>query len=251
MNELLKTTLATLVTFAVIVASWTAAIKIFEVPTYLLPMPAEIAWEFWRGWTGGIFPINAWATLKGALSGFLIGTTLGVLVGIIVSEIRVARLAFYPIIVTIQSMPTVAIAPLIIVYLGVGLASKIVTVALLCFFPVFVNTVAGMRSADQDLLDLYRAASATRMRTVLDVRLPFAANHIMSSLQVAIVLSLVGCVVSELVAARAGLGYIIALYANELKPAIMFASVISLAIMGALLGSLVMFLHRRVVFWVK
>ena len=165
------------------------------------------------------------------------------------AEVRVARLALYPIVIAIQSMPTVAVAPLIVVYLGVGLPSKLATVALLCFFPLFVNTVAGLMAADSQLLDLYRAASATRWRTLIDVKLPGAADQVLAGAQVALVLSFIGCVVSEFVASRAGLGHLIKVYANDLNVAIMFASLASLAMLGASLGYALSLLRRRLVFW--
>jgi len=146
-------------------------------------------------------------------------------------------------------MPTIAIAPLIIVYFGVGLPSKVVTVALLCFFPVFVNTVAGLRSADPRLVDLYRAASATRLRLFWDVKFPGALDHILVSLQVALVLAFVGCVVSEFIASTAGLGHIIKTFANDLNTAVMFAAILSLAVIGATTGYLIQLMHRRIVFW--
>ncbi len=205
--------------------------------------------ELLRGWIGGSFWPHAAFTLQGALGGWLAGSLLGLGMGLVAVEWRPVRLTLYPIVVAIQSMPTVAIAPLIVVYFGVGLSSKLVTVGLLCFFPMFINTVAGLLSADGNLLDLYRAASASRWRTLVDVRLPSAANHILAGLQIALVLSFIGCVVSEFVASSAGLGYIIKMYSSELNIALMFAGVVSLAVIGGVLGYLLELLRRRIVFW--
>lgn len=249
MVDTLKLALATLATACTLLGLWVGAIHVWGLPAYVLPMPSAIGAALWRGWIDGLLWEHAWFTIRGALGGYFIGSLLGILAGAIVGEIRVARLAFYPVIIAIQSMPTIAIAPLIVVYLGVGLESKVATVALLCFFPVFVNTVAGMRSADPNLVDLYHAASATRIRLFLDVKLPSAADHIFASLQVALVLSFVGCVVSEFVASRAGLGHVIAAFASDLNVAVMFAAIASLAIIGAIFSMLVARLHHRVVFW--
>jgi NitT/TauT family transport system permease protein len=183
------------------------------------------------------------------LTGFAIGSLIGIVVGSLVAEIRVVSLAIYPLIIAIQSMPTVAIAPLIIVYLGVGMESKVFTVALLCFFPVFVNTVAGLNAADPRLMDLYRAFSAGRGRIFWDVKLPGAVDHIMASLQVAIVLAFVGCVVSEFIASPKGLGFIIRSFESDLNVAFMFAAIVSLGVLGGVAGTLVSHLHRRLVFW--
>jgi NitT/TauT family transport system permease protein len=249
MRDSLKLAGATAFTFCVILALWVGLIRIYDVPAYVVPMPQEIGAALWRGWIGGTFWDHAWFTLQGALGGFGLGALLGVIAGVIVAEVRIARLVFYPMVVAIQSMPTVAVAPLIVVYLGVGLPSKIATVALLCFFPVFVNVVAGIQAADPRLVDLYRASAASRVRILCDVKLPGAADNLFSALQVALVLSFVGCVVSEFIASRAGLGHLIKTFATDLNVSVMFAAIVSLAIIGACLGLLLAVLHKRVVFW--
>ncbi len=249
MAEGLKLAAASLTTFVALILAWEGAILLFDLPAYVLPRPGAIAEALSRGWIGGFLWPHAWFTLQGAMIGFAFGAVAGIIAGMIVAEIRVASLAIYPIVIAIQSMPTVAVAPLIIVYFGVGLPSKIVTVALLCFFPVFVNTVAGLRAADPRLIDLYRAASASRLRMFLDVKFPGAIDHIMSSLQIALVLAFVGCVVSEFIASTAGLGHIIKSFANDLNVSVMFAAILSLAAMGAITGFAVTLAHRRIVFW--
>lgn len=249
MRERIKIAAATLTTFAALILAWRAAIWIFELPPYILPPPSAVARALMRGWIEGLFWRHAAYTLSGAMAGLALGAALGVLVGVLAAETRIARLAIYPLVIAIQSMPTIAIAPLIVVYLGTGLTSKVATVALLCFFPVFVNTVAGIAGADQRLLDLYRTSSASRWRMLVDVKLPSALDQILASLQIVVVLSLVGCVVSEFVAAAAGLGYVIKLFANELNVEIMFAAIISLAAIGATLGASVLYAQRKIIFW--
>lgn len=249
MSEAWKLAAATAVAFAILVAGWQLAASLPGVPDYVLPSPGAVAAAMANGWIGGAFWEHALFTLQGALGGCLIGALAGIALGAVVAEIRTVERAVYPLVVAVQSMPTVAVAPLIVVYLGVGLPSKIATVALLCFFPVFVNTVAGVRTVDRGLLDLYRAVGAGRLRTFRDVRLPGALDHILASLQIAVVLGFVGCVVSEFVASTAGLGFLIKSYANELNAAVMFAAIISLAMLGAACGGAVAWLHRRLVFW--
>lgn len=249
MHEGTKLALATTATFLTLLLLWQGAIAAFALPEYVLPPPGRVGATLIQGWIGGTLWEHAWFTIRGAVIGCLIGSALGIVVGAIVAEVRVVSLAFYPLVIAIQSMPTVAIAPLLIVYLGVGLLSKVVTVALLCFFPVFVNTVAGFKAADPRLIDLYRAASATRLRMFIDVKLPSAVDHIMASLQIAAVLAFVGCVVSEFVASSAGLGHIIKKFASDLNVAVMFAAIVSLAVIGASTAFGVSRLHRRLVFW--
>ena len=249
MREAVKLAIATAITFCVLLVIWQGAIHAFKLPAYMLPPPTAVGAALSQGWIEGALWPHAWFTVRGALIGCLIGSLLGMLAGAIVAEVRIASLAFYPLVIAIQSMPTIAVAPLIVVYLGVGLPSKIVTVALLCFFPVFVNTVAGFNAADPKLIDLYRAASATRFRMFLDVKLPGAVDQVMASLQVAMVLAFVGCVVSEFVASSAGLGYVIKTFANDMNAAVMFAAIASLGLIGGCIGFLITQAHRRIVFW--
>lgn len=249
MRDALKTGTATLITFAVLVLFWRGAIAVFDLPAYLLPTPSQVGEALMRGWIGGSLWEHAAFTLSATLTGFAIGGLLGIVVGALVAEIRVVSLTIYPLIIAIQSMPTVAIAPLIVVYLGVGMGSKVFTVALLCFFPLFVNTVAGLQAADPRLVDLYRAFSASRLRLFFDVKLPGAVDHIMASLQIAIVLAFVGCIVSEFVASTKGLGYIIRAFASDLNVAFMFAAIVSLGALGAVTGIAIVKLHRALVFW--
>lgn len=234
--ETLRTAAASTATLLVLLIGWEAAVRGLALSPQVLPGPGAVAQALWQGWVDGAFWPHAWITLQGALGGCAIGGAAGVALGIAVAGNRPLRWALYPVVVAIQSMPTVAVAPLIVVYFGVGLPSKLVTVALLCFFPLFVNTVAGVLAADPRLLDLYRAASASRWRVLVDVQLPGCVPSLIAGLQVAVVLSFIGCVVSEFVASRAGLGHLIKIYANDLNVAVMFACIVSLAALGGSLG---------------
>jgi NitT/TauT family transport system permease protein len=249
MPDLIRTIGASLTTFALVIGLWSAAIDLFALPAYVLPGPRAVAAALARGWIDGGLWDHAAFTLSATLTGFALGCLAGAMVGALVSESRVMSLAIYPVIIAIQSMPTVAIAPLIIVYLGTGMESKVFTVALLCFFPVFVNMVAGLAGADPRLIDLYRAYAASRWRLFWDVKLPGALDHLLASLQIAMVLAFVGCVVSEFIASTKGLGYVIRLFGNDLNVAMMFAAIASLGVLGGGLGLALLQLHRRVVFW--
>jgi len=234
--EAARTAAASTVTLVLMLAGWEAIVRGLGLSEQVLPGPLLVAQALWQGWVGGAFWPHASATLQGALGGCVIGGAAGVALGIAVALNERLRLALYPVVIAIQSMPTVAVAPLIVVYFGVGLPSKLVTVSLLCFFPLFVNTVAGVLAADPRLLDLYRAASASRWRMLVDVQLPGCMPSLLAGLQVAVVLSFIGCVVSEFVASRAGLGHLIKIYANDLNVAVMFACILSLAFLGGATG---------------
>ncbi len=250
MSEALKVLASTLGTFALLLVAWAGAIDLFELSPQVLPGPMEVARALWAGWSQGALWPHAAFTLKGAMGGWAIGVAMGVVTAAAVAESGVARKVVYPLVIAVQSMPTVAVAPLIVVYFGVGLASKLVTVSLLCFFPVFVSTVAGLESASPRLLDLYRSNGASRWRMLLDVKAPSAAPGFFAGAQVAIVLSFIGAVVSEFVASRAGLGHVIKAFASDLNVAVMFAAIASLAVLGAAVGYALERLRRTVLFWI-
>lgn len=248
-GDRLRTAAATALTLLALGAAWEGAIRLWGIPEYVLPPLGEVGGALWQGWWEGTLWEHAAATLAAAAMGLLIGAGAGIVLGALVAEVRPVALAVYPLVIATQSMPTVALAPLIVVYLGVGLPSKVATVALLCFFPLFVNTVAGVRGAPAALVDLYRAFGAGPWRTFRDVRLPAAADGIMAAFQVAVVLAFVGAVVSEFIAAQRGLGFVIRAFASDLNVPVMFAAIGGLAVLGALGGALARALHRALVPW--
>jgi NitT/TauT family transport system permease protein len=229
---------------------WHNAISWFAVPAYLLPGPLDVGRTFWAGYyTTGRFWPHLGTTLYQMAVGYAIGCGVALTLGALVAESRIVDRVVYPFIVGLQSMPKVALAPLIIVWFGFGPASKIVLVALICFFPTFVNCVSGLRSANPDLVDLYRAFSASRLSIFLNVKLPSAAGAVFAGLQISVVLALIGAVVGEFIAARQGLGFLIQASTLSFDVATMFAAIFSLAIVGVIATAIVRFVQARVVFW--
>ncbi|WP_270934088.1 ABC transporter permease [Falsiroseomonas oryzae] len=249
MAETLKTYGLPVVTFVVVIALWEASLDWFGIPAYLLPRPGAVLSAMQQAYFGGTIWIHVWATLQAMLGGFVLGCSFALLAGGLVAEFRTVERLVYPYVIALQSMPKVALAPLLIVWLGFGIASKVVLVALICFFPMFVNVVVGLRSANPDLVDLYRACSASRWHLFVNVKLPSAASAIFAGLQVALVLALLGAVVGEFVASQRGLGNLIQASSLNFDVATMFASIFTLAIIGVTASSLVRFAHRRIVFW--
>jgi NitT/TauT family transport system permease protein len=248
-RDIALTALATAITVIAIIAAWDYAVVALALPEFLLPRPAAVAAALHQGWIVGALHEHAAFTVAATATGFAAGALAGIVLGALVAEIRPLALAIYPLVIATQSMPTVAIAPLIVVYFGVGMGSKVVTVGLLCFFPIFVNTVTGVRGADPALVDLYRAHGASRWRIFRDVKLPGAVDPIMAGVQVAVVLAFVGCVVSEFVASTRGLGFIIRALASDMNVALMFAAIVSLGAIGAIAGGAARYAHRKLVPW--
>ncbi|CAM3999027.1 ABC transporter permease [Bordetella tumulicola] len=238
-----------LISLAVLVLVWHLAIQIFVIPDYLLPPPSAVFSALYNGLVSGELWPHIATTLGETLSGYVIGCGLAVLMGALLAESRTFERFLYPLLIGLQAMPKVALGPIILVWFGFGMASKVVLVALVCFFPLFVNTVNGIKRTDPELLDACRAFSASRLYLLLHVKLPAASGEIFSGLQIGVSLALIGAVVGEFLSAQQGLGYLIASASVSMSLSTMFSGVLLLAVIG-LTGSLIMrAIHRRVVFW--
>ena len=250
MKERLLNALLPLMTLALVLVVWDRAVVLLEVPSYLLPRPGDVGLALWQGYIseGGYWK-HLGTTLYEMVVGYAIGCTLALCTGAIVSEWRWIERALMPLVVAVQSIPKVALAPLLIVWFGFGVGSKVVLVALICFFPVFINSFYGFRSANPDLLRLYRSFGSSRMHVFRHVKLPSAAGSIFAGFQIAVILALIGAIVGEFVSSKQGLGYLIQSSTLSFDVATMFASVASLAVIGIVASSFMRFLHRRFVFW--
>jgi NitT/TauT family transport system permease protein len=230
-------------------AVWEGAVRALKVPAFILPAPSQVGAALYRGAVTGIYLQHLWITLAETLLGFLLGSAVALLVGTAVAASPRTEYFLYPYIVMFQSMPKVALAPLVVVWFGLGLASKVVSAALIAFFPLLVNTIVGLRSADEDRVDLMRSLAATELQIFRMLRLPSALPFIMAGLEVAMVFALVGAIVAEFVGAEAGLGMLIQSRNFSMDVAGEFAILFILAVMGLLLNAALVSVRRRVLFW--
>jgi NitT/TauT family transport system permease protein len=234
-----------------LIVLWQWSVVAFDIKPYLLPTPVAVAQTFVASLVDGSFLKHGWVTLQEVLYGFAGGSAAGVMLGIAVARWKVVERTLYPLIVALQTIPKVALAPLIVTWLGFGMGSKVLTAALLAFFPVLVNSITGLLAGDRDRLDLMRSLQAGPWQTLRYVRLPSALPYIFAGLRIAIVFSVIGAIVGEFVGAEAGLGYLIRASQTNLDAATTFAVIVLLSIMGLVLHSLVKFAERRLIFWQK
>jgi NitT/TauT family transport system permease protein len=247
--RLIRNVAPPLVTLLIVLAAWSYATRSGGLPSYLLPRPSAVALALWAGLSTGEFWPHIIFTLTSTLTGYAIGSALAVCAGVMVAESRLFERSVFPYIVAIQATPKVAIAPLILVWFGFGLASKIVLVALICFFPLLVNTISGIRRTDPELIAMARSFSRPAWWVFLHIKLPAAASAIFAGLEIGVVLALIGAVVGEFVAAERGVGYLIGSATVNMNVAVMFAGVLILAVFGILSSLAVRWIQRRVVFW--
>lgn len=236
---------------ALLFLAWEALVRGLDIPAFVAPAPSAILKALVAGFAEANYIKHCLVTVGEALSGFVLGAALGLTAGIFIVLSPVMEKIIYPWVVALQSMPKVAIAPLLVVWFGFGLASKVVVVTLVTLFPVLVNVVAGLRNVDQERLDLMLGLSASRWQIMRFLRLPNALPFIFAGLNTAIVFSITAAIVGEFVGATQGLGYLILQANYSLDIAAVFALLIVLAGVGILLHSVVQFAESRIVFWSK
>lgn len=233
----------------VLLLLWEAAVRGFQLPAYLLPPPSAVFMGLVRGIASGLYVEHLGVTLTETLAGFVLGASLGFVLGAAVALSPRFEYFLYPLIVMFQAMPKVALAPLIVVWFGLGIGSKIVNAALVCFFPLMVNTIVGLRSADEDRVALMRSLAATPFQVFTMLRLPGAAPTIFAGLELAMIFALIGAIVAEFVGAESGLGMLIQSMNFSMDVAGQFSVLLVLALIGLGLNACVSAVRRRVVFW--
>ncbi len=235
--------------FVLIVGTWEGTVRGLDIPDYVAPAPSQVAAAFWAGIRSGSYIVHTAYTLQEALLGFVIAAALGLLFGTLIAQSRLVEKTLYPYLIVIQTTPKVAIAPLLIIWFGFGITSKVIIAATVAFFPILVNVIAGLRSIDAEKIELMRSLNASKWQTFRMARLPNALPIIFAGLNVAIVFSILGAIVGEFVGSKVGLGNLI-LQANvNLDTAGIFGALACLAIMGITLHGLMEWLQHRLVFW--
>ena len=226
---------------------WEAAVRLFDVPSYILPPPSRIGSTLVTRWPV-IWP-DALVTFGEMIGGLLIGAAFGIVAALLMARTPLIERALGPILVISQALPVFAIAPLLVVWLGFGLASKLATAALIIFFPVSTTFLEGLRRTDENLIDLARLNKASRRDTLLLIRVPAALPALGSGLRVAAASAPVGAIIGEWVGSSSGLGLLM-LHANaRMQTDMVFAGLTVLVTFSVLLWSVVGGLTRRLVFW--
>ena len=235
-----------------VLASWQAAVRHYGVPAYVLPSPSDIAEALWQNWWSLL--LSLWTTLRVTLEAFALAVTGGVALALLFSLSKSIESALYPYAVILQVTPTVAITPLILIWVGydrINLALVIVA-WIVAFFPILANTTLGLRSADDNLIDLFRLYGASRWQILRGVQLPSALPYLLGAMKISGGLALIGAVVAEFAAGSGtatGLAWRITEAGNRLEIAKMFAALgllaaLGVAIFAALSAAEWLVLHR-------
>jgi len=229
------------------VARWDTAAEALDLKPYLVPAPSEVAEAFWGD--RGLIADNAWVTLREVVLGFALALAVGIAFAIVLHLSPTLRRAFYPLLVASQAVPVIAVAPVLVVWYGFGLGPKLAIIALICFFPITVNALDGLRRADPDAIKMMRTLDASRWQTLTRLEAPTALPFLFSGARIAVAVAVIGAVFAEWTGSSEGLGFLIQNDSASLATARMFASIAVLALMAVGLFAVLGAIERRFVRW--
>ena len=226
---------------------WELVVTGFDVPTYIAPSPIQVLQVFAE--QGDVLWINFWPTLLEAMAGFILGNTIAVLLAVWFVHNRLAERAFYPIAVFVNTIPIIAIAPILVLMLGNGYAPKIVIAALICFFPTLVNMVRGLKAVSPQMLDLLRVLSASDREILWKVRLQSSLPFLFAALKIASTTCVIGAIVGEWIGSNYGLGSLIIEATYNFRAPLLYATVILGAGLAVTFFATTSLIERRIVRW--
>ena len=225
-----RTWLSALAILAVMVVAWELVTRLGGVPHYILPQPREVVSSAIQ--YSGVLWMHALATLKESLAGLAVAIAVGTVTATIMYFVAAVRPTFMAFLVMFNAFPKIALAPLLIVWFGLGFGSKVVLSAALSFFPIVVNTLSGLLAVDQELIELMRMLRASPWAIFTKIRLPHSLPLIVTAIRVAIPLSVIGALVGEFVGATQGLGYLLLLAGSSLNSGLQFATLIAIGLVS-------------------
>ena len=246
-NAIILIVLPPLVMFAMVVGIWEWAVHILEIPAYILPAPSRI-------WTslikdGGSILGHSGITFFEAVAGFIIGSILGTILGTCFAYSRIFAQSLLPYVIAANTIPVVAIAPIIIIWFGHGIASKIAVTAFLSFFPLALNMMKGLRSYDHTIMDVFHVAAASGWQCFFKMRLPASLPYVFVGLKLNVTFSVIGAIIAEFVQADRGLGFVIMTAYRTLNMPRLWAAMLVSAATGILFFALIALAERWIIPW--
>jgi NitT/TauT family transport system permease protein len=237
------------IALTVFVFLWEGLIRLGNYPTFILPAPGKVASTFGRAVMDGTLWHHAQATLTEVFAGLALGLVIATILGYGLAKNHVIERLLAPYIVALQSVPVVAIAPLLVIWFGSGQVSKVLVCALIVFFPVLINTIVGVRSVDEELRDLMRSLQASKWQTFYMLDLPAALPVLFGGLKIGVTLAVIGAVVGEFVGADRGLGFLINQARGLFNTPLVFVAIFSLVAIALMLYGLVTLLEAWLLRW--
>jgi NitT/TauT family transport system permease protein len=239
----------TITIFAGLVVIWDLYVRLLGLSSLVLPSPYQVWLSLVENTLSGRLIDHMWVTLSEVLLGFLLGSVVGVALGTLTAQSPLMRTILGPYILASQAMPKLALAPIIVIWLGFGIAPKVVITALICFFPLLENTIIGLTSTNPHQVELFQVLTASRWQSFIKLRVPNALPVIFAGLRVAITLAVVGAVVGEYVGANRGLGALVIAAQGSFDTPLMFAIFVYLTVIGIVLYKLMELLEQTAFSW--
>jgi putative hydroxymethylpyrimidine transport system permease protein len=230
-----------------VAASWGWMADALNLEDFLVPSPSEIAQSLWED--RSLLAENGWVTLREVLLGFGCALVAGVGFAVLLHLSETARRAFYPLLVASQTIPIIAVAPILVIWFGYGIGPKLAIIALICFFPITVNALDGLRSVDLDAVKMMRTLDASRWQIFSRVEAPTALPYVFSGAKIAVAVAVIGAVFGEWSGSSSGLGWLMQQDNGLLQTARLWASVVVLSFFAIGLFGLLALIERRVVRW--
>jgi NitT/TauT family transport system permease protein len=238
-----------LATLALLVVAWEAATRVFDWPIWLVPGPDDV----WNALSENrsLLPHHFRVTLVETLLGFALAILVGVPLAVAIAYSRLLERTIYPVLLGLNAVPKVAIAPILVLWMGFGYGPKVVVTFLLCVFPIVISTATGLRSTPPELVELVRSLSASPLQAFAKVRFPAALPHVFVGLKVAISLAVIGAVIGEFVGADAGLGHVIIASGSNVDTSLAFGAMVLLGVLSVALFYVLVGIERLVVPWAR
>lgn len=236
-----------LATAVCVVVLWYVAVLALHIPAYLLPLPGAVLARMQQD--GGFLLWHSWVTTYETLGGFALSVVLGLPIAMLIVASRPLDRALMPWLILSQTFPKVALAPLIVVWFGLGVVPKLAVTFLVAFFPVVISTIVGLRSVEREVIELALALRASRLQLFWHFRLPLALPNIFAGLKVSVAFAVVGAVIAEWVGATQGLGYLLLQANANLDTTLLFAVLIALMVIGLVLYYAVEMIERFAIPW--
>lgn len=231
------------------IIAWDVLVRVSDLPKFILPSPADVWGRFLKSLADGSLLMHTGYTLVEILLGLFFGVSFAVLTGYLLARSRPLEQVLSPYLVASQAIPIVAVAPLLILWFGSGITSKVLICALIVFFPVLVNTVVGVRAVPSALYDLMNALRATRWQVLLKLELPASLPVLLGGLRIGATLSVIGAIVGELVDAKQGLGFLLKVGDFQYDTPMVFVAVFMLVVLALMLYGIVTLLEKRFLKW--
>jgi NitT/TauT family transport system permease protein len=229
------------------ILTWEFAARAFNIPEFVLPAPSVIAASIWKWWLP--IAVNAWQTLQTTLVGFALANILGLALGALVGSSTAAYRGAYPLLIAFNSVPKVAVVPILVIWFGIGTPPAIITSFLMSFFPITVNVATGIATVEPELRDVLRALGANQPTIIWKVGLPRSMPYYFASLKIAITSSFLGSILAETVAGQTGIGHLMIVASSRFEVPLVFAGLVVTAAMSVAMYAIAATIEKRVTGW--